>query len=137
MCVSQTKRVPRTSRHWAAFLAGSITVKMRTYYSDHHIWAAAHFARMAGKIESGLSDEHPSNLFIEHRAYVTASVFAAVSFLEATINELFADAADGNTALSEKLEPAAMELLSRMWVLGVPKTASYSILWRSFRSRLP
>ncbi len=58
------------------FRLGSFTVKMRTYYSTHHIWAAAHFARMAAKIESEFSGELSPYLFIEHRAYVTASVLA-------------------------------------------------------------
>ena len=37
---------------------------MRTYYSTHHIWAAAHFARMAAKIESDSSGEDVGNLFV-------------------------------------------------------------------------
>ena len=39
-------------------------------------------------------DLNESGVFAEHRAYVTGAIFAAVAFLEATINELFADTAD-------------------------------------------
>jgi hypothetical protein len=94
---------------------GGVTIKMRTYYSDHHIWAAAHFARLAAKLEREFSGAHVGDLFREHRSYVTASIFGAASFLEATINELFADAADNRRELSEQLGPAAMDLLGQMW----------------------
>jgi hypothetical protein len=43
-----------------------------------------------------------SGAFAEHRAYVTGAILAAVTFLEATINELFADTADEHAVGSVK-----------------------------------
>jgi len=64
---------------------------------------------------------------MEHQATVTASLFMAVSFLEATVNELFADAADEAPGRSWA-NLSVRDLLGRMWRNGVPRTASYSIL---------
>lgn len=72
-------------------------VSMRARFSVAHAWAAARFARQAYALEV---DPGPppgrdrGDVLWEHRALVTASLFATAAFLEATINELFADAAD-------------------------------------------
>ncbi len=69
-----------------------VTVKSRLYLSLQHIQSACLFARRSGQIEKEYDGNFSTALLTEYWAYVTASIFAAVSFLEATINELFADA---------------------------------------------
>lgn len=101
----------------------------RFYYSHHHIQAAALFARRSSKLEKEHGDKNvvSSEVFFEHRAYVTGAILSAVSFLEAEINEIFADAGDDQREHIYQLGDVIF-LLKRMWTLGVPKTASYSIL---------
>jgi hypothetical protein len=68
------------------------SVKSRAYFSIQHIQSAALFARHAGQIEKEYDGNFSNELITEYRANVTASIFAAIAFLEATINESFADA---------------------------------------------
>lgn len=101
----------------------------RFYFSHYHIQAAALFARRSAKLEKehGGKNVTTSEVFSEHRAYVTGAILSAVSFLEAEINEIFADAADDQREHIHQLGDVIF-LLSRMWSLGVPKTASYPVL---------
>jgi hypothetical protein len=101
----------------------------RFYYSHYHIQAAALFARRSSKLEKehGGNNVVSSKVFSEHRAYVTGAILSAVSFLEAEINEIFADAGEDQREHIYQLGNVIF-LLRRMWSLGVPKTASYSIL---------
>jgi len=104
----------------------SITVTKRTYYSISHVQASAQFARLSAKIERTY-EKRSDEVFHEHRAYVTGSIFASVSFLEATINELFADTVDNLEAVKQ-LNPEVRALMADMWKLKVPRTARYSTL---------
>ena len=98
------------------------TIKMWTYLSKHHIQAAARFARLSASLERAHKGKSSPNLFVEHRAYVLGSVLTAVAFLEATINELFAKAADGRL---DGLSPEATAGLAERWVK--PRTARLPI----------
>jgi hypothetical protein len=74
--------------------AGGVRLFMRSYLSTHLLWSARHFAALAGTIEAahvGRSRFDP-----EHCAYVLGAIQSAAAFLEAMINELFEDAADGH-----------------------------------------
>jgi hypothetical protein len=101
----------------------------RFYYSHYHIQAAALFARESAKLERehGSNNAVSSDIFSQHRAYVTGCLFSAASFLEAQINEIFTDAADDQRDKIYKLG-SRIYLFREMWKLGIPKTASYSIL---------
>lgn len=65
---------------------------MRIYFSSYHLWSAKYFAKCAAEIEK--SD--PTGRFDgKHRAYTTGSIFSAVCFLEAAINEFCKDVVGG------------------------------------------
>ncbi len=94
----------------------------RTYFSISHIVAAAHFARISTALEA---DE--SKIFIgsgkfsedwlhEHRACVTASILSSTAFLEAIINELYADACQNFPELQPALAPESLRALAEKWV---------------------
>jgi hypothetical protein len=102
-----------------------VALRKRTYLSIVHIQAATLFARLVAKIEKTYT-ERTKELFEEHRAYVTGSIFSAVSFLEATINELFADAAD-NVEMAQSLDSHTRQLMAKMWRRGIPRRAGYSV----------
>jgi hypothetical protein len=88
-----------------------VTVKMRVYYSMYHYWSALHFASLAGQLEG--TGQIP-RFDIKHRAYVTGSLLATVSFLESTINELLKDAADlaGQSSL---LDQRVVQEYANLW----------------------
>ena len=52
----------------------------------------------------------------------------SVSFLEATINELFADSVDNPWGPLKDLDVDARKLLAEMWSLRVPRTAKSGVL---------
>ena len=100
----------------------SVTLKERHYLSISHIQGADVLARLAAKVEDEYDGKWSDQLFHEHRAYVMGSVFAAIAFLEATINELFADAVDypdGVKQLDEKAQ-VLMAGMSRIWAEKAP-----------------
>jgi hypothetical protein len=104
-----------------------IMIKTRTYYSISHVLGAAQLARLAENIERTYDGKWSDELFHEHRAYVTGSILLSVSFLEATINEVFADA-DDNSNTVKHLNPEVRVLMANMWRLGVHRSAAFSIL---------
>jgi hypothetical protein len=101
----------------------------RFYYSHYHIVAAAFFARQSAQLEREHRDNDtvPSEILSQHRAYVTGCLFSVASFLEAQINEIFTDAADDQRDKIHRLGDR-IYLFAEMWKLGIPRTASYSIL---------
>jgi len=101
-------------------------ISYRTYYSLQHLLSAVLFARKAYALEENRSGDL-ATLRIDHRAYVTGSIITAVAFLEATINELFADAGDESVNRMKQLTPSLRALMAQMWSLKVPRTASYAI----------
>lgn len=66
----------------------------RPYFSSWLLWTAEHHAELAQQIEVSRMPEtrYP---YIEHRAYVLSSIIASVTFLEAMVNELYQDVAEG------------------------------------------
>lgn len=88
-------------------------IKMRTYFSSHHLWAAKHFAKLAGCIED--SADGKSYFNFEHRAYVTAAILCAVAFLEAAINEVFQDAFDEHPSYVGSLNSETRALMKDFW----------------------
>ena len=92
---------------------GTPTLAMRVYYSPYHSWAARHFTRLA----RGIEDRHEGQpvFDIAHRGYVTGSILSAVAFLEAAVNEVFRDAADGNLSYIAPLGDRSIEMLASLW----------------------
>jgi len=95
---------------------------MRGYFSIYHIQSAALFAREAAGIERTYQPSDWLKVSSKHQAYVVAAIFACAAFLEATINELFADAVDG--FLKEYLEGVEPELVASLALEGRSKRFS-------------
>jgi hypothetical protein len=99
----------------SAEMFGTLSLSVRSYYSSHHVQAAALFARSACAIEQ----HHPGGAWddaaVDHRAYVTGSVISSVAFLEALINELFLDAAEHHSGHYKVLGRQALNTLGGMW----------------------
>jgi hypothetical protein len=99
-----------------------ITVKMRAYYSSYHLWAARHLVALVKAIETTPSER--SRFDIRHRAYVTNCIFSAASFLEAAINELFQDVADGHESYVANLDAGSKRILSEFWTFTEERNRS-------------
>ena len=80
------------------------TISTRSYLSAQHLWTARHNAELCRQREVAIAGKRPID--VQHRSYATTAVLMSVTFLEATVNEVFEDAADdwhvgrGNTASS-------------------------------------
>lgn len=95
-----------------------IAVIMRTYFSSYHLWAARHFSVLASNTEN--EEGRLPRFDIRHRAYVTNSIFSAVAFLEAAINELFQDIVDGHESYVVGLDMDGRRELSDYWLKKQP-----------------
>jgi hypothetical protein len=105
---------------------------MRAYFSSYHLWSARHFRDLAEKIET----EHEGGpvFDIEHRAYVTAAIFAAAAFLESAVNEVLQDAEDQyrSYVTDQNLAAAIASILSvarkERWALSRSVRMSLTLL---------
>ena len=91
----------------------TVNVSSRLYLSLQHIQSAALFARYSGRIEREYDGSFSGELLTEYLAYVTASIFTAIAFLEARINEFFADA--GEKYGENPLDSDTKKLLADKW----------------------
>ncbi len=81
-------------------ITDSITVRSLTDLSIQYIQSAALYARLCYEVENrhkpyipnSLPPEEFDELLAEHDAHAISSIFAAVAFLESTINKFFLDA---------------------------------------------
>lgn len=106
----------------------SVQISSRHYFSILHVQAAALFAREAAAIEQAYSGNYEPEVWTRDQWYVIGSVVSSAAFLEALINEVFADAAERHSGAKSGLSDAEREILGDLWRLGVPRTARYSVL---------
>ena len=90
-------------------------ITFRAKYSIQHVLSADHFATLSADIETAYDSKFSDDLFARYKAYIAGSIFAAVAFLEATINELFADAVDNPYAAVKQLDSDVVALMANMW----------------------
>lgn len=97
----------------------SIKVATRNYFSTYQLWGAENCAVRAAEIEGIRSIGSPFE--IEHRANVLGAITMSVSFLEAMVNEVFADAADHHGIQKDgalaPLSERTRELMGTWWGL--------------------
>jgi hypothetical protein len=105
----------------------TVQIAIRHYFSLSHLAAASVMAKQCEDIESAesLSVEWPASNHTNQACAISALI-SSVAFLEATINEVFSDCADGTSPHSQPFPNAG--LLASLWAQGVPRTASYSVI---------
>ncbi|MCE0463996.1 MULTISPECIES: hypothetical protein [Pseudomonas] len=98
-------------------ITSSISISSRHYLSTSHLSAAALFSQRAAALEPVLTlgDSASNEGLREHMACVVSSVMLSVAFLEAAINELWADCSEG-------FDPARIE--------GLQNSEVMAALWR-------
>lgn len=70
-----------------------VGLSLKTYFSIQHVQAAAYMAHRASRLERRKALHSTSPLDTAIKGYASSSLFTTVAFLEALVNELFADAA--------------------------------------------
>ncbi len=104
----------------------SESIKVISTYSMTiaYIQTAAHLCRQTSEIEStGEKDNR-----IEQLSYAASSIINTVAFLEANINEFFAVVSDLSRKYYDCIDESTRKMISDLRTMGIPKTASYSIL---------
>jgi len=78
-------------------ISSSVSISSRHYLSISHLSAATLFSQRATNLEPALTLGDPASNegLREHMACVVTSIMLSVAFLEATINELWADCSEG------------------------------------------
>ncbi len=102
----------------------------RVYLSIGHLKNAAHFVRLTGEIEQ--HTEFLWGTFKPHEAYAMGAVLSSVAFLEAAINELYADAAD------DSHPSEVMRSIGEGYAMEMPKDARGLLagLWSTEKFRM-
>lgn len=107
-------------------------ITLKSNFSNTHIQSAVTFSRMAFEIERKYKDSYtsaPVPQRIQYEACVLGAILCSVGYLEANINEFFSNINDYDYRKEKYImKPKIRTLISRMWELGVPKTARYSVL---------
>ncbi len=103
-------------------------ISTRTYYSILHLKTADLFSNKAKEIEGKYEGEFDLVLTSELNSYVTSVILSSVAFLEANINETLSDIFEGNSHFRSEIDKDKQEQLRKLWHLGIPRTASYSVL---------
>jgi hypothetical protein len=88
-------------------------IVIRNYLSTQHLYAARYAAEDAHAVEAAWKG--PTVFDIRHRGYVLTAVIESVAFLEALINELYQDSADGQPSHIGALSPECIRLMAEMW----------------------
>ena len=102
-------------------------IVLRHYFSLNHLAAASVMARQSNEIEAvGPNGVDWPTKNHANQAPAVSALISSVSFLEATINEVFSDCADQTSPHGSTFPNAP--LLASLWNHGVPRTASYSVL---------
>jgi hypothetical protein len=95
---------------------GGARISMRSYFSTYLLWTAQREAALAREIEAAHAGE--SRFSFEHRGHVLSSIIASAAFLEAMVNELYQDAADGHAAPDAYVTPlstSCQRLMADLW----------------------
>ncbi len=98
-------------------MAFSARVQIRQGFATQHLWTARHMARLCAEREAELLKQGVSS-DVQHRSYAVTAVISAVAFLEAHINEAFADAADDNPVVRQQIANVpqnAADLMGKLW----------------------
>ncbi|MFF3633984.1 hypothetical protein [Streptomyces sp. NPDC002250] len=109
-----------------AFDAKAVT---RSYDSFQHLYAAWYLAEDAAQRERDLRSEAFA-FDLRHRGYVLSAITESVAFLEGTINEIYADSADGRGAYIDQLPVQFRSRVAEVWgVVGdrLPILDKYSV----------
>lgn len=95
----------------------TMSMRVKHSFSKQHLFAANLFAHEANDIEIANHEvsQVDEGVKSRHRAFVTATVFSAVAFLEAAINELLSAIINLDTTNAPKCDEKVIDLLKNKW----------------------
>jgi len=94
-------------------------IRFRDCFSVRYIQSAAVLCRLGYGIEqAGREAEVPVPDLLRHEAFILNSVLSTVAFLESTINELYADAADDAYFFADEKHEALLKTIGEKWQNG-------------------
>lgn len=106
----------------------TVKVEVRSYFSIQHLLSASFFHEQLVDFEKEIDIEPSDDELIKHRSLVVSVIMSCVSFLEASINELFMDSSENPKGITQDLSKTTIKLFAQMWRRGIPRTANYNII---------
>ncbi len=96
---------------------GDLEIRFRDCFSVRYIQSAALLCQLGYGIESSAkkTGEVSSEVLLRHEAFILNSVLSSVAFLECTINELHADAADGAYYFADETQEVLLREIGERW----------------------
>lgn len=91
------------------------TLVNRTLFSRNHLRTAGHMVELARVAESEC-DRPNQDILDKHRAYVISAIISSVAYLEASINEVFKNAADKKDHYFKDIDDLNRNLLKELWI---------------------
>src|SRR6266496_689288 len=101
-------------------------LSIRHYFSGRYQAAAQYFAHRATSLEAGGSEPLHGEEFVAHHSSVTGALMHSVASLEALVNEILTDAAEGKPTAVQGLTPGQLGEVRKLAAL--PQTDRLSIL---------
>lgn len=92
-------------------------IRFRDCFSVRYIQSAALLCRLGFLIEQEYRQviDIPTDVQLRHEAFILNSVLSSVVFLESTINELYADAADEAYCFADEKHEELLRMISGKW----------------------
>jgi len=93
------------------------SIRFRDCFSVRYIQSAALLCRLGYRIEQDFSDSGKisEEARLRHEVFILNSILSSVAFLESTINELYADAADGAYFFTDEKNEALLKSIGEKW----------------------
>jgi hypothetical protein len=92
-------------------------IRFRDCFSVRYIQSAAVLCRLGYGIEKtcAVSGSPSQDMLLQHEAFILNSILSTVSFLESTVNELYADAADDAYFFADEENEALLRTIGEKW----------------------
>jgi hypothetical protein len=92
-------------------------IRFRDCFSVRYIQSAAILCRLGYGIEktSAASGSLLQDVLLQHEAFILNSVLSSVSFLESTVNEFYADAADDAYFFADEKNETLLKTIGEKW----------------------
>ena len=94
-----------------------MVIRYRDCFSVRYIQSAALLSRLGFAIEQEYRDSGTvsEEIRLRHEAFILNSILSSVAFLESTINEFYADAADGVVPPGSETQEALLSDIAKRW----------------------
>lgn len=107
-----------------------VVARMRIYRSRSHLRAVAHSLNLAADIErAALAGELDADAWSPYQPRAMSAILLSVSFVKATVNKLYQDAADDETAPPDDLDAELQKRLAEechVWKVSDVRQATKS-----------